>query len=432
VRAHSGRSRLPVSVGVVLMLSACSRARTAKEAEHNAAPTRPAPVTAAINPKHIAAYTTEDDPKIGVGTLGPRRWKIVDVHEHLESERQAERLLVAMDQLGVQRVCLMGSGKYTLTMNSADGFEGFKENNEAILTVKRKHPDRFCAFVTLDPLDNGNLSLLQDYVKRGADGLKLYLGHGSSTGKGPFHSMPLDDPRMEPIYAWAERVQLPIVLHVNLEKFGREMVSVLEKHPCLRVDLPHLGLEKTSTLRLMRMGFILDRYPNVFTDLSGGYTPFETAAFEVLAMNRAGAKAFFESHASKIMFGADMVLTHKKTMDYITSTLRSYSQFLESERWRYVEEPALPMYGLNLDAATLTKVYEEAPRRFLSLDTEGKLPDRTHDGTVAGARKASCPRLPPPNEEQLRPLFPRYRALLRFGIPAMAEPQKSWWSSPAE
>lgn len=384
----------------------------------------------AVNPKHLAAYLPEDDPAIKVSDLRPRRWKIVDIHEHLESEREADRLLVAMDQLGVQRACLMGSTTFTLTQSSKYGFEGFKENNEVLLAAKKKHPGRFCAFVTLNPLDDGNLALLQDYVKRGADGLKLYIGHGSSTGNGPFHSMPIDDPRMEPIFAWAERVQLPIVLHVNMELFGREMINVLEKHPCLRVNLPHFGLEKTSTLRLKRMGFILDRYPNVFTDLSGGYTPYETAGFEVLAMNRDAAKAFFQAHASKIMFGADMVLTPQKTMDYITSTLRSYSLFLESERWRYVEEPTLPMYGLNLDAATLTGVYEEAPRRFLLSDKEGNLPDRTHDGTVPGARRASCPRLPPPNNKQVEPLFPVYRTWLMPGVPALSE--SSWWSPPPE
>ena len=365
----------------------------------------PEPPMTPVNPKHLPAYLPVDDPAIRVSDLGSRRWRVIDIHEHLKGLPEAERLLKVMDQLGIQRTCLMGSTIYTLTLNPAYGFEGFKENNESLLQVKKKYPDRFCAFVTLNPLDEGNLALLQDYVKRGADGLKLYIGHGGVTGKGPFHSMPIDDPRLEPIFAWAEKVQLPIVLHVNLERFWNEMWHVLERHPYLRVDMPHFGLEKNSDQRLKRLGFLLDRYPNVYTDLSGGYTAFQTDSFEVLAMNRGEAKAFFERHADKIIYGADMVLNEHKDDAFILNTARSYLQFLESDRWRYFEEPSRIMYGLGLGQETLRRVYEDAPRAFLLLDDRGYLPDRTRGRPVAAARSNRHP-LPSISPEEARELAP--------------------------
>ncbi len=246
--------------------------------------------------------------------------------------------------------------------------------------------------------------MLQSYVRRGADGLKLYLGHGGATGKGPFHSMRLDDPRMEPIFAWAEKVQLPIVLHVNLEKFWDETIRLLERHPYLRVDLPHFGLEKDGEERLTRLAFLLDRYPYVYTDVSSGYYTFQTDSFEVLAMNRERSRAFFEAHGSKILFGADMVLEPHKDDAYIVNTARSYLQFLESERWRYFLVPSRIMYGLGLNAKTLDQIYEKAPRGFLLLDKYGALPDRTNGWPVTGVR-------PPPRPpcRRSRPLGCRRR-----------------------
>ena len=52
---------------------------------------------------------------------------------------------------------------------------------------------------------------------------------------------------MEPIFAWAEKVQLPILMHVNLIKYFDELVNVLERHPYLRICIPHLGLSVTFT-----------------------------------------------------------------------------------------------------------------------------------------------------------------------------------------
>lgn len=348
-----------------------------------------------INPRHLRAYVADSGPDggIGIAAIGPRQWKVVDIHEHLRGEREAERLLVAMDQLGIQRTCLMGSTEYTLTLNAAVGFEGFKENNDAILGVKGRFPERFCAFVTLDPLEAGNLQRLKDYVARGADGLKLYLGHGGHTGSGPFHSMPLDDPRMEPIFAWAEAIQLPIVLHVNLEKFWDEAIRLLEKHPYLRVDLPHFGLEKGDLVRLRRLSFLLDRYPYVYTDISAGYFTIQIDAFEVIAMDRSTMRPFIEAHRAKIMYGADMVLESHKDDRYILNTLRSYMQLLESPRWRFFLSPSREMYGLEIDEAALRGVYEGAAKGFLLLDGDGRLPDRTKGWPIAGVPIPARPAL---------------------------------------
>ena len=181
-------------------------------------------------PKSLA-YAKTDDPSIRVDAAPSTAYKVIDIHEHVVDEERAVMLLEGMDKLGIQRACLMGTSWYTFTLDDQFGFERYHENNLLIIGLKNKYPERFCAFPTLDPEAEGNLERLQDYVAKGADGLKLYLGHGAAHGKGPFHSMPLDDPRMLPIYEYCQRTQLPILFHINLIKYYDEFVRVMEQFP---------------------------------------------------------------------------------------------------------------------------------------------------------------------------------------------------------
>lgn len=357
------------------------------------------------NPKNLKAYADSEDESIGIDDVDESKWKIVDIHEHVQDELEATRLLSAMDKLGVQRTCLQSATIYTFTLNNKYGFEQYKENNDAIIAIKKKWPDRFCAFVTFDPAAEGNLELVKKAVADGADGVKLYIGHGAATGKGPFHVMPIDDPRMEPFWAWAEEVQLPVLMHVNLIKFWDETVALLEKHPNLRLCLPHFGLHKNTEARLNRLGWLLDRYPNVYSDMSYGYYTFAIEGFENLSKTRSRTQAFLRRYAHRLMFASDMVLEETKTEDYIMHTLRSYRQWNEEDKFRLFLVPSKLMLGMNLDRDTLKRMYEDAPRGFLLQDAAGMLPDRTKDPKVAVAIQS----LPPidvetiPDDTQYQP-----------------------------
>lgn len=352
------------------------------------------------------AYLSKDDASIKVDALPPRRFKVINVHEHLKGEDEAKMMLAEMDKLGIRRSMLMASTIYTLTLNPIYGFEGFKENNESILAVEKKWPDRFATFVTFNPIDEGNLELVKDYVARGADGVKLYLGHGEKTGKGPFHVMPLDDERMEPFWAWAEDVQLPLVVHINLNKYWDETVRLLEKHPYLRLNIPHFGLHKNAESKLKRLGWLLDRYPNVYTDVSFGFYTFQIEGFEQLARWRTRSRDWLAAHKDKVLYASDMVLEPSKDQKYVENTLRSYMQFLEMERWRFFLVPDHTMHGMGLDDDILGRIYEKNPARWLLLDEQGRLPDRTQGWPVPGVAVPPRPPLPPLDLSTLPPLAP--------------------------
>ena len=330
---------------------------------------------AAPAPRNLA-YLSQDDPGLAVTDAPANRFRIIDVHEHVRDEREGERLIRAMDALGIARSCLLAASWYTFTLDPRFGFERWQENNEAVLRLRDAHPDRFCAFVTIDPLAGDPLALVQQYVGRGADGLKLYLGHGGSTGGGPFHSMPLDDARLRPLWAWLERSQLPVMLHVNLGRYGDELVRVLDAFPQLRICIPHFGLSKSTRVRLDRLAALFARYPNLYSDVSFGWHRYEIEGFEALAKWRSRSKEFLERHADRFLFGADLVLEPSKPEGHALETLRAYRQLLETRAFRYFREPAFPMHGLALGDAALRQIYETTPARFLQLDAQGRLPDR--------------------------------------------------------
>jgi predicted TIM-barrel fold metal-dependent hydrolase len=322
----------------------------------------------------VKPYLTEDDPTLLVTDVPARRFKIVDMHEHVLDETEAKRLLKAMDTFGVRMTCLMGTSTYTFTLSKQYGFEGYHENNKAIIGIKKTFPGRFCAFVTLDPAQGDGVADLERYVAEGADGLKLYVGHGAETGKGPFHTMKLDDDRLKAIYAWASEHELPIMFHINLEKFKDEFESFAKEFPKLRVALPHFGLHLGQ---LDKLDKIMERYPNVYTDISFGWNTFHAVGFESMAKRHDKLIPFLKKYNGRVLFGSDMVIEPKKTDEYIDDTLRSYIQMLELPAFRFFLRPKYPIRGLALDDETLTGIYEKAPAAFLSLDGEGRLPDRS-------------------------------------------------------
>ncbi|OVE81131.1 hypothetical protein BVY03_04385, partial [bacterium K02(2017)] len=297
--------------------------------------------------------------------LPSKKRKIIDIHEHVASENDALRLLKIMDELNIKQTVLMGTSIYTITLDQKYGFEKFKENNELIISLANKYPKRFIAFPTIKPDEANNLNLLKNYIKNGASGFKLYLGHGASTGKEDFHSFALDHPSMLPIYKWAEQQQVPIMLHTNLTKFYTEFLSVMESFPLLRITIPHFGLYKKTKDRLNRLDWLLNRYPNLYTDISFGFYTFHIDAFEKFANWPSRYKSFLNKNASKILFSADLVITPIIHDSYIKETITSYMKILELKYFRFFLRPKYLMRGLKLDKECLNQIYSNTAVDFL-------------------------------------------------------------------
>ncbi len=307
---------------------------------------------------------------------------ITDVHEHIESMQRAEALLSAMKARGVERTLLLPSPRETLTLNGAKTFTGYQENMDQILKIAEAFPKKLIPFCTVSPLEADALEIFKDCVGLGGKGLKLYNGH--SFYYDTFKTT-LDDPVMDPIYAFAEENNLPILYHVNIMRYGPELENVLKKYPRLRVTVPHFMV---SSNNLKKVEELLARYPNLFTDISFGYDEFMAAGFRRISKKTKEFKNFIERFPDQILFGADMVLTDLENKDalYMKTILKCYRDLLEKSRFtckpvpeyyrknsrkdkNFIEwaKETKTLRGLTLSKKILKKIYQENPQKFLGI-----------------------------------------------------------------
>jgi len=117
--------------------------------------------------------------------------RIINVHEHLMKSSLLADYGWACEAVGIESTVFVGSPGYTL-YGGHRGFDGHHENNRFLCELARLDPTRVYAWVTLDPLTDDLVPRLEEYLTRGASGVKLYLGHTANLGNGdPFHCMPL-------------------------------------------------------------------------------------------------------------------------------------------------------------------------------------------------------------------------------------------------
>ncbi len=291
----------------------------------------------------------------GSGAKQPT-YAIINMHEHIQSPAEAEKLLETMDNTGIVRTVLLGSPKETLV--GKGGFVEYDENNAQILTIQTTYPNSFTAFTTMNPRDPDKLRKLQGYIRAGAKGVKLYSGHSK------FYDLPLTDPEMDPVYAYLEQQQLPIMFHINLGQFLGEFEALMAQHPKMVVILPHLGL---SSIRLTRLESLLDRYPRLYTDLSFGYDPFLVAALRRISATPEKYREFIQRHQDRVLFGSDMVVTkhERKTAEWLTGVIQCYRRMLETERYRCSLVGDEELNGLALSPNVLHQIYEVNPQKVL-------------------------------------------------------------------
>ncbi len=329
-------------------------------------------------------------------------FNIIDAHEHIQSVKKADELVLAMNNLGIEKTILLPSPIETLTLNGNQTFTRYQENIDEILKIVEKYPKRFVPLCTISPVDADALEIFKDCHERGGKGLKLYNGHSFYY---EHFDTPLDSPRMKPIYAYAERNNLPVLHHVNINNYGDELENVLKEFPDLVMSIPHFMV---SSRDLDKVRHILDTYPNTYTDISFGSTPYFAAGFRRISLDSDKYIEFFEKYHDRILFGTDMVLTEmeKKDQEYMETTLQCYKDILEKKSFKcapvndYYKGEAeknneayenckpktgkfckskgekLRSYtrwametntinGLNLSSDILKKIYVENPERFL-------------------------------------------------------------------
>jgi hypothetical protein len=105
---------------------------------------------------------------------------------------------------------------------------------------------------------------------------------------------------------------MPIVMHVDLRRYGDFVEEMIRSHPGTHFNIPHFGFSRRV------MSFLLEKYPNCYTDMSS-LTSF-------MEKEPAPYKSFIKQYQDRILFGSDAVIGQPER---VQSTLEFMNRFLK-------------------------------------------------------------------------------------------------------
>lgn len=266
-----------------------------------------------------------------------------------------EQILESYRELGVEKGILMPliSPEYRFCV----------QTNEEMEYLANKHSEHFYWFCNIDPRMGKNSphtdfsEFLQTYKERGA------LGVGELTA-----TMPIDDPRMENLFAACGEFEMPVTIHIAHKLEGiygiyddlglPKLEKMLKKYPKLTI-LGHsqcfwneIGTDVTdenrggyltgpvqegTVVRLMR------ECPNLYCDLSAG------SGYNALSRDPEFGYRFIEEFSDRLLYGTDICVPGQKT--YLASWLDDAlaSGCISPENYRKIcRDNAIRLFSLNL------------------------------------------------------------------------------------
>lgn len=347
--------------------------------------------------------------KVQRRTVERAAFPVIDVHFHLGSlppSMTPERLVRAMDAAGVrQLVNLDGSAK---------DFERFKAFRAAF-------PERIILFVKPDfgaiRFPGGiesEVRRIEAAARDGARGLKVAKSLGLTTRDASGKLVPLDDPRLAPIWETAARLGLPVLMHsadppafflptdrhneryeelVDFPDWSRsgpgnptfqglmqQRERLLAQHPDTTFIGAHVGSNEED---LAYVSSLMERYPNYYVDIS--------ARVAGLGRQPASARRFLIQYQDRVLFGSDGGYALTSQGEWTPEHFyRAYFEFLETDNeyieyplWGALNQGRWRVQGVNLPRDVLDKLYYRNAERLLARTAPGG------DASLTAAREAS-------------------------------------------
>jgi len=143
----------------------------------------------------------------------------------------ADGLLARMDTVGIARAVLVQA-------TTAYGYD-----NSYVVDSARRHPDRFAAVGTVDPLAEGAADGLRSATDKGLAGVRLFTNGSTVSEQGLWFAEAATDP----FWAAAAETGIPVCLQLKLgEDTTPVLVDLLERHPRAVILLDHCGYPDVS------------------------------------------------------------------------------------------------------------------------------------------------------------------------------------------
>lgn len=302
------------------------------------------------------------------------KFPFIDVHNHQFGmpTQNLDNLVAEMDKLNMKvMVNLSGRGR------------GSTEHLErSLANVKEHAPKRFIVFTNMDfaaiddPLWQGRmLKQLEEDVKKGANGLKIYKSLGMHTVDSKGDRVHIDDPRIDPIWEKCGELGIPVLIHAadprsfwqpmdeNNERWlelkthpGRqrsatdpapwetiiaEQHNIFRKHPKTTFINAHMGWYPND---LKKLSELMETFPNMYVEIG--------AVIAELGRQPRTAREFMIKYQDRVLFGKDSwVPDEYETYFRVLETNDEYFPYHKRYHafWR--------MYGLGLPDEVLKKIY---------------------------------------------------------------------------
>jgi len=319
---------------------------------------------------------------------------VIDAHTHVHPDA-ATFLLEIMEANGIDRVVNMGILE-RLGIPFQEGMRAFQ----------RVLGERLVYFPTPDFGDTAPgfgermAEELARKVEAGACGLKIFKELGLRHRDADGNLIPVDDPRLDPLWARAGELGVPVLIHTadpvaffqpltpDNERweelqlypdwhFGRpefpdhdallaQRNRVIERHPGTTFIGAHLGNYPED---LAYVDACLERCPNLFVDTSARIG--EIGRHPVQA-----ARSFLLKHQGRVIFGTDLALGWDAFEDHgddgaeIKQFYNAHWRFFETGE-RQIEYPGYPIQGrwkvdaVSLPGEVLEKLYVRNAQRFI-------------------------------------------------------------------
>lgn len=324
------------------------------------------------------------------------KYPFVDVHNHQFQmpDQDLDELIREMDKLNMA-VMVNLSGRGFRRVQEADGTLRFDPRGgdhlrRSVENVDRSAPGRFLVFTNfrihgIDEPDWAARTLrqLETDVANGARGLKVYKGLGLSDRDSTGKRIPVDDPRLDPVWAKCGELAIPVLIHTgepasfwqpkdadnerllelierpdrfrdpeiypSWEQVMAEQHNVFRRHPETIFINAHLGWMGND---LARLGALLDELPNVYTEIG--------AVLAELGRQPRFARQWLIRYQDRVLFGKDS--WNPEEYHVYFRVLETADDYFDYYRRRHA---FWKMYGLNLPDEVLRKVYYQNALRIL-------------------------------------------------------------------
>ncbi|GAA4456130.1 hypothetical protein GCM10023189_24900 [Nibrella saemangeumensis] len=325
--------------------------------------------------------------KVPEHKLTRAKYPFIDVHNHQFQMDKGDlnKLIGQMDSLNMGIMVNLSGRGFTGNMSESTAFF-----DGALSNIGRTNPKRLVLFTNIDFSKVGEngwadraVRTLEEDVKKGAKGLKIYKSLGFNVKDVDGKRVRVDDPRLDPIWAKCGQLGVPVLIHTAdpksfwdpMDRYNERWLE-LKLNPNRKrsdnnpVDWTQLLTEQHNVFRKHpKTTFInahMGWYPNDLTKLDSLMQAFPNMVVEIGAViaelgrqPRAGRR-FFEKYQDRILFGKD---------SWVPSEYATYFRVLETddEYFPYHKKyhAFWRMYGMALPDEVLKKVYYKNALRII-------------------------------------------------------------------